>query len=518
MLFKKALLLGLATCSLATLAQAAELNIGASNLSTYLDPGRDHSNVGSQFYYNVFDTLIDKDHTSAEAKFVPGLATEWHMVDDTTMEFKIREGVTFHNGEELNADDIVFSFNRMIKATFVPYQVRAKDRLGNFSGAEKVDDHTVRVHSIKPEPLWETLINMQQLMVLPEEYTKGLTGDPKVAEDGDYEAFSLAPVGSGPYKVAEFIPGDHVVWERYDGFWGEAAPFDKVTVRAIPEMATRITALKNNEVDIITNLPPDQLATVNSDSNLKTEGMVTPLFHVLIYNTQNELMANPKLRQALNYSVNRDVLNEALWLGKSVVPSTHTMPEFGELYMPELNTFVYDLEKAKALLAEIGYNGETIRMDTDPVYYTNGLLAMQAIQEMWAEIGIKTELNVDTKWTGNDPTMNVRNWSNPMYFADPFGSFGVMWAPGGPSEGEGRFKPDADYAEKWERFRFSPKVADRKAAYAELMDRIEQDPPMLPLYQPYESWGMRKNVNWAPFPGHIPYVLDFRAGSITIDE
>ena len=112
--------------------------------------------------------------------------------------------------------------------------------------------------------------------------------------------------------------------------------------------------------------------------------------------------------------------------------------------------------------------------------------------------------------------MMVRNWSNPMYFADPFGSFGVMWAPEGPSEGEGRFKTDEAYAKTWEKFRFSEKIEDRKAAYAELMDRIKQDPPMLVLYQPYESWAMQKGIQWAPKPGHIPYVLDFRAGSISV--
>lgn len=516
-MLSRALLLGLAATSFATISHAAELNVGASNMSTYLDPGRDHSNVGSQFYYNSFDTLIEKDHTTTEGKFLPGLATEWHKVDELTMQFKLRDGVTFHNGEVLDANDVVFSLNRMFHATFPPYQVRSKDRLSNFANAEKIDDLTVEVKVNRPEPLWETLINMQQLMIVPEDYIKALSGDPKVAEDSDYEAFGLAPVGSGPYKIAQFVPGEKVVWEKYDGFWGKPAPFDKVTVRAIPEMATRITALKNGEVDIITNLPPDQLATVKADANLKTAGMVTPLFHVLIYNTQNEKMANPKFRQALNYAIDRDTLNQALWQGKAVVPASHTMKEFGALYMPELKTFSYDLEKAKALLAQSGYDGQTIRIDTSASYYTNGLLAMQAIAEMWNAIGVKTEINVSEKWTGSDPTMNARNWSNPMYFADPFGSFGVMWAPGGPSEGEGRFKTDADYAQKWERFRFSADVAERKKAYAELMDRIAQDPPFLPLYKPYESWGMRKNVNWAPFPGHIPYVLDFRAGSISVD-
>jgi peptide/nickel transport system substrate-binding protein len=513
---RTAALLAIAATMLTAPAFAAELNVGVSNMASYLDPGKDHSNVGSQFYYNTFDTLIEKDHTKEQNAFLPGLAESWEQVSPQMMEFKLRKDVSFQNGDKMTANDVVFSLNRMFSPVFPPYVVRKKDRLDNFARAEKVDDYTVRVFAKRPEPLWETLMNMQQVMIVPKKYLMGLTGNPDVDEVSDYDAFGLAPVGTGPYKVAEFIPGEKLVWERYDGFYGDKAPFEKVTVRRIPEMASRITALKSGEVDLITNVPPDQIATIEGDANLKVEGMVTPLFHVVIFNTQHEKMADPKLRQALSMAIDRDTLNEALWLGKAVVPSTHTYPQYGDLYMPELETFEYNLEKAKALIKESNYDGSEIRYDTSATYYTNGLLAAQAIQEMWAEIGVKMKINVDDKWTGGDPTMNARNWSNPMYFADPFGSFGVMWAPNGPAESEGRFKTDPEYAEIWDRFRFSEKVEDRKKAYAELMERIKQDPPFLLLYQPYESYGMTKNVDWKPFPGHIPYVLDFRAGSVNL--
>ena len=284
----------------------------------------------------------------------------------------------------------------------------------------------------------------------------------------------------------------------------------------IPETASRITALKTGEADIITNVAPDQLQLIESDPNLKAVGAPTALFHVMIMNMNHPKLKDGRIRQALSLSIDRDTLNEALWLGKAVVPSTHTLEEFGDLYTPDLQTFEYDPEKAKALLQEAGYDGFEITFDTDPVYYTNGLLSAQAIQEMWAEVGINGRVNVSEKWTGGSPDLMVRNWSNPMYFADPFGSFGVMWAPGGPSEGEGRFNTDEEYAKVWERFRFSKDVSARREAYAELMERIKADPPMLPLYRPYESWAMKDTVEWAPKAGHIPYVLDFRAGSISL--
>ncbi|GGF00279.1 ABC transporter substrate-binding protein [Stappia taiwanensis] len=509
------LLLTTALVTLPLVAAAQEITVGAANVAPYIDPGRDHSNVGSQFYYNTFDTLIDRDHGKLELEWVPALATSWKLVEPKVMEFKLREGVKFHNGADMTADDVVFSLNRMMQATFPPYVVRAKDRLGNFLRAEKVDDLTIRVVAEREEPLWETLMSLQQVMIVPEAYIKGLTGKADVAEDSDYEAFALAPVGTGPYKVAAFQPGEKLVWERFDDFWGETAPLERATVVQIAETASRVTALKTGEADIITNVAPDQLSLIDSDPNLKTEGSATALFHVMIMNQNHPKLRDPRIRQALSLAIDRDALNEALWLGKAIVPSTHTMAEMGALHQPDLVTFEYDPERARKLLEEAGYDGFEITFDTAATYYTNGLLAAQAIMEMWGAVGINGRVNVQDQWSGNDPEMMVRNWSNPMYFADPFGSFGVMWAPGGPSESEGRFNTDADYAKKWDRFRFSTDVADRNAAYVELMEEIKQDPPMLPLYRPFESWGMKQSVNWAPMPGHIPYVLDFRAGSIS---
>lgn len=134
-------------------AIARDLTVAAGNMSSYLDPGRDHSNVGSQFYFNSFDPLIHKDYSKAEQVFVPGLATEWALVSPTSMELKLRPGVQFHNGTTMTADDVVFSVNRMVQADFPPYQVRMRDRLANFDRAEKVDDLTVRIHVKREEPL-----------------------------------------------------------------------------------------------------------------------------------------------------------------------------------------------------------------------------------------------------------------------------------------------------------------------------------------------------------------------------
>lgn len=515
-----AMVLSIAATTLPITAPAASkevLTVGVANHQSYIDPGKDHSNVGSQYYINTFNTLIGKNPNKSEIEFKPELATSWKIITPQLIELKIRQGVKFHNGDPMTVDDVVFSLERMFNPSFVPYITRSREYFDNMYRVEKVDEETVRVYTKRDEPLLELLLNAQQSMIVPKKYIMGLTGHPEIDEPSDYEAFGKAPVGTGPYKITKFIPGEETTYERFDEFWGEKAPFKKVIYKKITELSARITALANGEVDLITNISPDQLAVFDNNPDMKVEGMVTPLFHVVFYNASNPKMTK-ELRQALNLCIDRKLLNDALWMGKAVVPNTHTYPQYGQYYTPDIKTFEYNPEKAKAIIKKARLEGTTVRYDTAATYYTNGLLAAQAIGEMWAECGIKQELNVLDRWTGDDADLEVRNWSNPMYFSDPAGSFGTMWSPTGARITAGTWKPKPEYTEMWDKFRYETDVNKRNALYKDIMDYVQEEAPFIVLYQPYESYGMRKNINWKPLPGHIPYVLDFTAGRISISE
>ncbi len=513
----------LAVAAVAAQCSALEIRVGAANMREYVDPGKDHSNVGSMQYFNSFQPLIGKNARAVEPEFGPCLAESWEMLSPTTIELRLRKDVFFHNGDPMTADDVVFSLDRMFHPTFPPYVTRSREYFSNMEKVEKVDDYTVRVHTKRPDPILLTLLNVQQSMIVPEKYIKGLTGSPDVAEDSDFEAFGLKPVGTGPYAITEFVPGQKLVWERFDKYWGEKPDLEKAAVTRINEMAARITALKNGEVDIITNVPPDQIGTIERDQELKVEGMQTPIFHVAFFKTNNPKLADKRLRRALSLAIDRDLLNEALWHGKARVPEYHTFPQFGALYDPSWRTIEYNPEKARQLLKEAGYDGTPIRFDTQATYYTNGLLAVQAIREMWAEVGVTMEINVLDRWTGDDEDMEARIWSNPLYFPDPVGSYGTMWSPTGAritakSWDPAKPKGYASYEELWNNFRYSMDTAERLKYYREIMEYIAEEAPFTILYQPYESWGMRKDVDWKPLPGHIPYVLDFHKGNITVSR
>ena len=416
---------------------------------------------------------------------VPALQTSWH----------------FYLGE--TPEDVVWSLENMITPGYPAQIERSKEFFGNITGVEVIDETTLKITSEKPESLFQLILAAQQTMIQPKGYTMGLSGDPNATEESDFIAFRQAPVGTGAYSYAEFTPEMRIAWERFDDYWGETAPYEKITVRRIPELAARIIALVNGEMDLVTNVPPDQLDVINNTPGYKTADGVSPLFHLMYFGDgeKGEIITN-RLRQA-------------------VVPNTHTYPQYGPYYTPDIVTFEYDLDGVIKIVADYDFEGTGLPFYTDPVYYTNGLLAAQAMQGMWRETGINVEPNVVTSWNDpgtpggwGSPNQN-HNRSNPMYFADPHGSFGnKMWAPEGAGMTRGLWDPSISmekWADMYEAFRFETDIEARNAAFEDLMEVVKEDALFLVFYQPFESCVMRESLDWAPYLVHIPYVLDFRA-------
>lgn len=506
---------GLASISTA-LAQGdprPEFRVGLEGISGTIDPGADHSNVGAQNWIPLFDSLIQRDHTSVEAVLEPALATSWEYVDEeeTVLELKLREGVTFHNGMTMTAADVEYSIERILLGEHAPYESVRGQFFDSLERVDIVDDLTVRVVTKRHDPLLPILLSTTQLAIIPKAYM----------EEVGYDGFAQAPIGTGPFKLTEFVPETQMVLEAFDEFWGEQPNVSVATLRAIPELSSRITALVNGEVDLIDDVAPDQLETVKNAPCCELLANQAPIFHLIYFNaaeTDHPIMEDKTFRQALGLAIDRQLLVDALWNGNAVLPPGHQYPQYGDLYMPDYPPAEYDLERAQELLEASSYNGETITFSTSSTYYTNGLLAAQVIAEMWNAIGVKTELLVDHNFEDQNTDFMVGNWSNPMYFPDPAGSYGVMWNPTGarvPID----WQPEApNYTELYERFRFSRSVDVRREAYREIMDIAREEVPFTLLYQPIEYYGIRKGINWQPLPGHQPYGLDFRADNLSFEE
>jgi len=502
-------LIALFTCvGLASLAASQELRVGVQSHVRALDVQAETSNAGAQFLHNIYDTLLEIDTTAQQLKFKPGLAVSWQRVAGDTLEIKLRPNVKFHDGSVMTADDVAFSLNRVFKIALPAFRSSNGRFFYNFDRAEAVDASTVRVVAKKPDPLMEILLAARNA---------GVTSKAHVERVG-FDQSGLAPIGTGPYRVASFKPNQEVILERFDDFWGEKAPLQRIRYVRIPEMAPRITALVNGDVDFIVQIPPDQEHLLRNRPNIKLVGTAWPMFHVYVLNMSVPPLDNPKIRRALNLAIDRDALVKALWDGKAVVPKSHQFPGTAS-EIPGVNLIRFDPAEAQKLLREAGYSGAPITLNFQQHYYTYGNLAAQAVADMWKDVGINVKLQV-IEGFGQDPkTLMTRDWSNPLYYPDLLGAFDTHWTKSSWVSRDKFFLPEL--APEWEKLysviRFSLDPNERRAAHKRLLEVGETElVPWVLLYQPYESFAMNDRVTWS-IPHNVrPYVLSFRAGEISV--
>ena len=491
-------------------ASSNELRIGAQAMPDTLDANASVSNAGIQVYYNIYDTLIMRDTHADEVKFVPGLAESWEQTDELTWEIKLRPNVKFHDGSTMTAEDVAYSMNRVINEEDPSYLTAHSYLLSNFESFEAVDDLTVIAHTIKPEPLFEHLLSDPNVGITSKAYVESVGID----------AAALAPVTTAPYKVVSFDPGQEVVLERFDDYWGEKAPFEKVTYTLMPEIISRITALQNGEVDFITNIPPDQEVMLSGNSEVQLLGEVLPMYHIYRFNMSNPITDDPNLRAAMNYAIDRQALVDSIWEGKAEPADSAQFADYGEpLFIADNHDIKYDPELAKELLAQSDYNGETIEIYNQSDYYTYADLAALAVIDMWKEIGINAELvELESQSAASNEVKELRTWSNPLYYVDPMGYIERHWAPAGESANSGDFIPDEHYIEQFEIARYSTDLDERVEAVKELLAFYKDKTPFIYLYKPYESFALDADIQYE-IPANVrAYTIGLRAGEISMGQ
>ncbi|UXN74778.1 ABC transporter substrate-binding protein [Devosia sp. A8/3-2] len=477
-----------ATSALAPAQERPDLVVGVADLPATLEPGKELSNVGTRVNYSVFDTLIRRDFLSAEggggSALVPGLATEWTRLDDMTLEVKLRDDVTFHNGAPLTAEDVVFTFsperlsgeNAVLSEGPAYFSVLAE--------VKAIDDHTVQFVTKAPDPLLEHRLSSWASWIVNK-----ADWEAKAATDGGIPMF---PVGTGPFMLDEYKADESIRPVAFDGYFGGKPTAASVTFREIPEPSTRVAGLVSGEFDIITNVAPDQIPQINGYDDIETRSVVLANSHVLAYGTQDPVIKDARIRRAMNLAIDRNLLNEALWGGRAVVPNGHQYPEFGDMYNPDHKGLQYDPERAKELLAEAGYDGGLIKYTTQPNYYLNALPAARAIVEMWKAIGLNVELNVVESLSGLDmATLRVR--TGPIRPAIPIRS-AVSGTSGGLSVAQQRSAGNWAGTENLERFNelghiveSSVDLETRRPAAFEMLEIWEKDAPGTVLYQPLRN-------------------------------
>jgi peptide/nickel transport system substrate-binding protein len=347
-----------------------ELVAGLSERMLTLDPANHYSISATSVLRHVYDPLVD---VTNDSKFVPALAESWQPVNNTTWRFTLKQGVKFHDGSPFTADSVVYSLKRvrdnskLIKA-FV-YQ--------DIEDVRKEGDYTVTVHSKKP--FGSLPAHLTMLGMLP----------PGAAANED--EFFKKPVGTGPFRFANWTHGDHIVLTANPGYWKPGIPkVEKVTFRFIPELSTRVAALRAGELHVIDRVWPDMVQTLKSSPGVRV--LDTPAIEAQrwIFQLAKEPVKDPRVRKAISLAIDRDVIIKDLLLGYAR-PVVSPIPP-GLVGHTNLGQKAYDPEKARQLLKQAGLQNVTIDFVMMKDLYPKQLEMAQAVAAMLGEVGIKVNI------------------------------------------------------------------------------------------------------------------------------
>ncbi len=317
-----------------------------TNSLVSLDPAMHRDRKSETVIRNMFDGLVTR---TTRDRVVPQLAESWRQTSPTTYEFTLRRGPTFHNGDPVTADDVVFTFERILKGDAAGLGQR-KGLLGPLQKVEKVNETTVRFTLEQPFPVFlQAIVHFQ---IVPMKY---------VQQVGD-RAFAEKPIGAGPFRFVSGTLDSQIVLQRYDKYYGGSPALPPVgpaavagaVFRMMPEPATRVAALKAGEVHIIEDVPIDLLADLERDPKASVKTTQGTRVFLVELNTARPPFNNVKVRQAVNYAVNWDAILKNVYRGHARRLATAFLPSgFG--YNANLKPYPYDPARARALLREAGY-------------------------------------------------------------------------------------------------------------------------------------------------------------------
>jgi peptide/nickel transport system substrate-binding protein len=490
-------------------AQVAEdtLVVGLSADITTFEPAaiasRDNANVAR----HIFQTLFSIE---GDGSVVPDLATELNVSDDgLAYTYTIQEGRTCHDGEALTAEDVAYSFNR------------AKDPANAFTGntpgfvfssvgfvdAVALDDTHVQINISAPNPI-----------------AFGLLAEVYVHCKDSYAAMTLdqaatTPIGSGSYKLASWTPGSEVVLEKVQ----DPGNFQKIVWRIIPEASTRSAELIAGNVDIITNVAPDQLDAVNNSGTAKVQSVQGTRRIYVGFNLSEPFAAmpggdaiqDPAVRRALQYAVDVPTICAQLLNFPCVRATGIVNPPNAN---PNLEPYPYDPAMAEKLLDEAGWprgedgNRFTIRFQGPRGRYLNDENVVLAIAQYLRDVGLNVELDIMEWGSVYVPLIRERN-VGPLFF---LGSGGALWSPLYDMTDLAKVDSGTNYTH-WDDPRWFDRWADISAAKTpeeqrviidEMLQVFYDDGPWLHLYFQPDFYGVSNRLNWTARPDEKVYLFN----------
>ncbi len=506
-----------------------------------LDPLREQSNVGTRILPMIYAPLIQLD-TTGDLSAQPALAESWKRIDDRTVEFKLRKGVKFSNGDLVTAEDVAFSFGpeRMFGASKPRELNQDSKTIAVDTGKKSITLDPNGMGTPPPEVvaiarnLWPSLISVK---VIDAQTVQLINAVPDVTLEGrvarlgseiiskkaylaskDWNAWSQAPISAGPYKVKDFKLDRHVILTANDDYWGGKPPVKEIQYIVVPEVSSRINGLLSGEYDFATDIPPDQFKTVEANPKFEISGGPILNHRLVVFDKNTGALQNPKVRLAMAHAIDRDAIVETIWAGRTSVPAGLQWEYYGDMFIKDWHVPKYDPVLAKKLLQEAGYKGEPIPMRTLNNYYTNQVQTDQIMLEMWRAVGLNVQMTMKENWQQifeQGPTRGVRNWSNSSPFNDPVSSLVNQHGPNGQQQ-QTKEWTNVEFNKLSDVLETSVNLAERKKVFARMLEIAEyEDPAYTVLHRNAVFYAKRKDISWKPSQS---FMMDFRATNLKLPQ
>ncbi|MBK0400241.1 ABC transporter substrate-binding protein [Limibaculum sp. M0105] len=512
------LMLGSAAIAIAATANAETLRWARAGDSLTLDPHAQNEGPTHTLAHQIYEPLLHRDMAG---QIVPALATEWAPTEDPSVwRFKLREGVTFHDGAPFTASDVVFSLNRAMMP-----DSDMKELLASVKEVTAVDDLTVDITTDGPNPILPS--NLTNLFIMDEDWSKSNGVEKPQDFEGGEETFAVRNAnGTGAYMLAERAPDSKTVLKQNPNYWGKGEfPLEvtEIVFTPVQNAATRVAALLSGEVDFIQDVPVQDLGRVEAADGLvvRTAPQNRTIFFGINVGDADlksdnvdgkNPFADKRVREAMNMALNRDAIRQVVMRGQSQ-PTGVIMPPFVNGWTEALDAVPpTDVAKAKELMAEAGYgDGFSVTLNCPNDRYINDEAICQAAVGMLGQIGIKVALDAKPK-AQHFPLINnletdfyMLGWGVPTFDSEYIFNF-LVHTKGekyGSWNGTRYSNPELD--KMIEGLASETDLAKRDAMIAEIWSTVQGETIYLPLHHQVLNWGMKTAIDFPVQPEDQPH-------------
>ena len=484
--------LALLLMAAAASAQPAQLVISQPAEATTMDPGRSTQVLTVNYFVNLYDTLTRWD-TSLQLQ--PGLATSWKNVNETTWEFTLRQGVKFHDGAPLTAEDVKATLERNLQ----PGKTVVTPGFTTIEAVQIASPTVIRITTKKPDPLIAVRMAQMGSQILPARLT---------TDDGVKE-LARRPIGTGAYRFVEWVKDERLVMEANRDWWGwegKAPTVERVVWKPVPDDFPRIVALEKGEVDIITNVPPDRMKSIAEGRGTRIVTAQATRYVVLSMNTTQPPLSDKRVRQAMHYALDVPAIIKNLYAGMGK-PFSGGVADTDFGYNAALKPYPYDAGKAKALLTQAGHGGGIdLIVHAGTGTMVNDKALIETIVDMWSRVGIRGR--IEMMEMGARQRMNNERAVPPsgLLLGNPQSTLldadGSLWRIFHPTGFNGKYwigsQPGQRFHDLMEQARYSLDPKKRKALYTEATAIIHEEKPWLELFQEVVVYGTSRRVTFKP--------------------